>query len=406
MHKKLLAGCMSLFCLAFVCIPQTASAATTADKIRDYVSVQDDSAPESGTTDEPAPRQTANTETNREEDIDALANDIDALLNTTDPTTEQINDLKIRIDAIPVAERIKIPRLAEFQALANTNDTPAIKPETNENKADSKTVSESNEYTLALDENHSVTLVVRYTEDADGDGRFDVPELTVTSPTGDIYEIHGDMPKGMKGAITATESFIQFDISSASAGNWTFASSVNVMFNRMDYQGATALIEEESQESQEETLTIREETEEQGRSASSPLLLLIPLLGIVAVLILPKILNKQKTAQPNPQERQKPKVVTPADAAQKRKEEEEEEIRKIRLEMEASRRQAEEMDRENERRIREEEEARRAVADPNDMYLMTQQDIDNDGAGMELEEYDEFGTDFLARINQNNQTDE
>lgn len=418
MLRKKIVSIAAAACLTALALPIPASA-TTADMIREYMNTESVSTVENGQTAEtPTPEPDAETpqgdesvttitEGPREEQaltddaVNAISDRIADVLDGGQKDEETIRALQEEIAALPLAGRLRVKRLAEFQALTGES-TPAKDESTasgNQNKADRETMVTAHEYTLTLQEGESATLVIRFTEDADKDGRNDIPDITVTAPDGSVSEIHGVMPKGMEGDITETEAFLQFDISSAAPGNWTFAASGAVLFNRMDYQGAAAVLVEE------EEITIEDPEDpspEPKQNAQGSMIVPVLILAacVAAAFLLPKLLVRPGRKEAKKKETEEARA-TLADAARRKRAEEEEEIRKLRAEMEESRRAAEEMDRENARRIKEEEEARLASASPDDAFLMTRQDVDNDGA-LELEEYEEFGTGFLSMENGGN----
>lgn len=259
------------------------------------------------------------------------------------------------------------------------------------------------EYTFkCTDDAPSLTIILRFIEDIDSDGRGDVPKITLISPS--MEEIAVDISQDelstgkIQAAITATENFAQFDIIKASAGNWTISTTSDVMFERMEFQGTLDIIEDESTDSSE-----KEEIDpEPQESMALQYIRFFGVMGLLlfvlifAVFILPRMLTKKPEKKEESENKNKDR-----DPSSFRRKTPEEEMAELRQQFEEYSEEMMAIDKEMKNQLDREQESRQKTEE-NDRLYVTQQDIDNDAS---ITEYDGFGTGLLGPNEEDMRTD-
>ena len=406
---------------------ETEDGKTIAEKIQEQVGGTDseeeqiEEAPITETEDEDIPTLIEGIDMSTAEGVTAA---IEAIRGQSRISLADLRAIRQAYSALPMSEQVLVTNIDVLEAeevrkgIAGTTDssgTGAQNGPTNTNRPDTENKLRSNMYTIGISQaSPSASVVVRFITDADGDGRNDVPDIVFMCP--DTEEIRIDLTapeiysEKINAAVTVTDNFAQFDIASADTGSWTIKTSAEVIFEKMEYQG----VREEPH-----NLTDSEVTAEPGEPQpvrESFLTRYGKLIGVCTVfailiflaLTLPKRLvgndgmeddEEKKKKKDKEKNRKNTEKAGQEDAKEgrARKLTEDEEIAQIRAEFEAQQKQYERMDAENEERVRKIEESKKKEKTPDEVFYVTQQDIDNDDS---IEEYDEgFGTGLLIREN-------
>ena len=178
--------------------------------------------------------------------------------------------------------------LVEKGILTNEDNTALQEQETLKNKQRNReisdvAVSQAKEYTFVSDGETGLTVLIRYTTDANGDGQGDAPtRILLTAPDGTTYPVNStsvSMSDGdkLKVDLTWTDLFLQLDFSSFEQGNWTIETSQAVTFSAKEFTGVASNINAEEEETTEEETT-EEETKPKGK--------LVPFLSLTGIVAL------------------------------------------------------------------------------------------------------------------------
>lgn len=236
---------------------------------------------------------------------DSDSNNVDSIISRIDslPPTEDLNDshaqevkaLMSAYSELSTADRIKVKNFSVLEeafndlvdkgVLTNEDNTVLQEKEAQKKKQENKKLSgdaasEEKEYTFSSDGKTPITIMIRYTTDADGDGVGDVPQrIVLTSPDGTTYPVSNTslaMSDGdnLKVELSWTDLYLQMDFQHFAEGNWTIETSQAVTFSSKPYTGETHKVkaEDENKSNKEEKKTTKKK--------KNPLVLIF-ILGLV-----------------------------------------------------------------------------------------------------------------------------
>ena len=271
--------------------------------------------------------------------------------------------------------------------------------------------SQVTDYTFDYDPKKPISVVVRYTTDADGDGKGDVPgRITLTSPHADTYPVTNTNTKlsddNLAVGLSWENNFIQMDFAKAAEGKWTISTSIPCTFNAIDYAGAKqdiSYIGEQAEKKKDASKKDTKETtkipksEKKSNSIFLPAVLIFIVVGLIGGLIAfyKKFWPKSSGAPTNPamiaKERKMAEEEDVYETEEPRPMSDEEIIAQMRAEYKESvarQRQMDEADEDLSRNATIEED------DYTDLDEVTQEDFDNDET---IEEYTEGDTGLLSQ---------
>ena len=133
---------------------------------------------------------------------------------------------------------------------------------------------ETTSYVFSISGNEpSLSVVMRYVTDKDGDGYGDMPDrIVLTSPSGETTSL-SNANKNLKNdsmniVLTWEKKFLQLDIAEAEEGNWKITSSEPATFSSMAYAGIRQEITASDEKTKEDAAEKPEESEEGETSPS------------------------------------------------------------------------------------------------------------------------------------------
>ena len=133
---------------------------------------------------------------------------------------------------------------------------------------------ETTSYVFSISSNEpSLSVVMRYVTDKDGDGYGDMPDrIVLTSPSGETTSL-SNANKNLKNdsmniVLTWEKKFLQLDIAEAEEGNWKITSSEPATFSSMAYAGIRQEITASDEKTKEDAAEKPEESEEGETSPS------------------------------------------------------------------------------------------------------------------------------------------
>ena len=226
--------------------------------------------------------------TNTEADTTYTASEVDELISTIDtenPDQASVAKAKEAYESLSMAEQLAVENydtLLETEKALNMDSDS-----TNQDSEDTANQKNGDSYTIRFSSYMpQATLSIRFVTDEDGDGKMDAPNIIITSPTNEIYEIEEEESTLQTAEceidILRADSYIQLNVSSASDGVWTFKTSNRVIFESSDYKGneepANFSPSTENADSGEDTETGSKTTTSKG---TSPLILVV-FAGVVA----------------------------------------------------------------------------------------------------------------------------
>ena len=304
-----------------------------------------------------------------------------AVIDTEDPDAAMVTEARSAYDALSMAQKMQVEGYENLTAAEAKLGVDSVSTESgqqqNNNAPDTGSKS-GKTYTFYIsDYTPQVTVMVRYQTDADGDGKMDSPNISMTSPSGTQFEI----PEGAtaledeeyKLELVSTPSYTQIDVAFAKNGTWTVNTSNLVLFTLSDYSGDTPAQEFKGEKIEPVTI-------EEPKNNS-----LLVLGGVAAALAAAFILIKKMPS--GKQQGGKKKEEEGPDIP--RRMSEEEEIEAIRREWESQKSMYDDP-------VQEPEPKKEQVGDEDERLFTSQEDIDPDD-GVEILDDDSafFGNRFL-----------
>lgn len=207
--------------------------------------------------------ETGDTASRTDYSADEVMDLISSLEKEKEPDTEDIENTKEAYESLSMADKLKVEN---YDTLESIVSAAGLDDEEYSISEDSSTQVNGTEYTFSMSEYVSqVTLTIRYVVDTDGDGNMDMPDITVTSPSGETYTI-GEQDSVLSNDecnadIIQTDNYLQFNIAQAVEGTWQVETSERVIFELSDYAG------DEKAENFASSETSKEQDEEQDDSA-------------------------------------------------------------------------------------------------------------------------------------------
>lgn len=367
------------------------------------------------------------------EDITAVITAIDSLPSSedlNDSYAPQVEDIWKAYQELTMAEKINVSNYdkleKEYKMLLDSgaivdNEAAAeeeqskIDRERNSVAVSGKTEAQTTDYTFQISSSQpALSVVIRYTTDANGDNDGDVPgRIVLVSPNGTSTPVSNATSNmsddTMDIALTWTKNYLQMDIASASEGKWTISTDIPVTYSAIDYAGGQQVIEPESETAAAKvTEQVYTEETEAGEIAAEPkkasVLPLVGGLALIIAMIVGLIIGFKKVGKTSSSKKPTNPAMQAKLEREKKKNEksEEEEIPKAMTDEEI----IAEMRREYHERIIQEsqmmeadEEMEKAAMvgdDDDDIGLVSQQDIDEDET---IEEYTEGDTGLLNQRN-------
>ena len=219
------------------------------------------------------------------------------LANADQATADQIREAMLKYQQLTSAEKVQVTGYDKLERSYDYCVSKGLIPDiTKEEKSEEErmaeaeqaslresntTETEKTEYTFAISESeNSVSVIVRYTTDLDGDGEGDMPSrIVITSPEGKPYNITDASPelkeKDMEIILNWLEKSLQIDMVTGPVGKWKITTSDPVAFTIMPYAGPRYEITPEEGETSEvaetedpETPEEQEEEKDEGNTSS------------------------------------------------------------------------------------------------------------------------------------------
>ena len=339
-----------------------------------------------------------------QEDVAAVVSAIDNLPAVEDLNASYADMVKNVWDAysnLTTAEKITVSNseklIKEYDKLVNTG---VLKDEKKEEES-----------AFDYDPKKPISVVVRYTTDADGDGKGDVPgRITLTSPHADTYPVTNTNTKlsddGLTVGLSWENNFVQMDFAKATEGKWTISTSIPCTFTAIDYAGAKQDISydgEQAEKKKDASKKDAKKTAETPKSEKSsdiflPVILLLVVAGLIGGLIAfykkfwPKSAGDPSNPAMNAKERKMAEEEDIYETEEPRPMSDEEIIAQMRAEYKESVARQRQMDEADE------DLSRNATVEEDDDYTdldeVTQEDFDNDET---IEEYTEGDTGLLSQ---------
>lgn len=207
------------------------------------------------------------------EQVDAMIEAIDE----EEPLRSMVLDALAAYDELTTAQKMKVKDYDKLYRIAvdmGIIKIPETKEPVNAEKVDVETRKNGKKYSLQITAYiPQMTLSFRYTTDTDGDGKMEVPKITVTDPKNNVQVITTDLatdstittPCGEL-YLTRTTTMSQLDVVKSEPGVWTFQTSNPVLFMLSDYVGETNKTEFTGQD-EDEYDSNKKETKKSGKGS-------------------------------------------------------------------------------------------------------------------------------------------
>lgn len=233
---------------------------------------------------------------NEAEALIARIENLPPVEDLTEKHAEEVKSLMTVYSKLKMADRISITNYnvlkKDFDALVkkgiltNEDNTILQEQEIQKKKQASKELSgaaasQEKEFTFETDGKKGTTIIIRYTTDADGDGKGDAPNrIVLTGPDGTTYPVSNtsiSMSDGekLKVDLTWTDLYLQMDFSKASPGKWTLETSQAVTFSSKPFSGVASNVISEDDKSTAPS------TEEKPKKKGNKLVSLLFFIGII-----------------------------------------------------------------------------------------------------------------------------
>ena len=241
---------------------------------------------------------TVHAQENETEALIARIENLPPVEDLTEKHAEEVKALMTVYSQLKMADRILVTNYGvlkkDFDALVkkgfltNEDNTIIQEKEIQKKKQASKelsgsAVSQEKEFTFQSDGEKGTTIIIRYTADADGDGKGDAPNrIVLTGPDGTTYPVSNtsiSMSDGekLKVDLTWTDLYLQMDFSKASSGKWTLETSQAVTFSSKPFSGVAANVVSEDDKSKTPTT----ETEEKPKKKGNKLVAFLFFVGVI-----------------------------------------------------------------------------------------------------------------------------
>ena len=157
-----------------------------------------------------------------------------------------IKEARYSYNSLTSAQKVKVnneSKLAELENIYGIQyDYDQIYATPSEPEETDGNVKKGTSYTFNIDDSkQNITIVVRFTTDANMDGIGDVPAINLVSPDGETIEINNISPQirnaSINTSLTWTDNFMQMDIASAENGTWTLMTDILCTFESREYAG-------------------------------------------------------------------------------------------------------------------------------------------------------------------------
>lgn len=232
-------------------------------------------------------------------------------------------------------------------------------------------------YVFAIsDAEPSLSVVMRYITDKDGDGYGDVPDrIVLTSPSGETTSISNASRtlenESMNIMLTWESKFLQMDIARAENGNWEITTSDPATFSSMSYAGIRQDITAKDEKRKEDASNQPEEEEEPEEKPTGTWRLIVS--GILVIAFIVFMIGRRRKKKPEEEDEDDEEYEAPEELT------EEERVEQIRQDYQ---------DRKEQERLKEEEEIR---AEEEREYNRKK----DEAAKESIAEYTEGDTDLL-----------
>lgn len=241
---------------------------------------------------------TVHAQENESEALIARIENLPPIEDLTEKHAEEVKALMTVYSQLKMSDRILVTNYGvlkkDFDALVkkgfltNEDNTIIQEKEIQKKKQASKelsgsAVSQEKEFTFQSDGEKGTTIIIRYTADADGDGKGDAPNrIVLTGPDGTTYPVSNtsiSMSDGekLKVDLTWTDLYLQMDFSKASSGKWTLETSQAVTFSSKPFSGVAANVVSEDDKSKTPTT----ETEEKPKKKGNKLVAFLFFVGVI-----------------------------------------------------------------------------------------------------------------------------
>ena len=235
-------------------------------------------------------------EENEAEALIARIENLPPIEDLTEKHAEEVKALMKVYSQLKMSDRILVTNYGvlkkDFDALVkkgfltNEDNTILQEQEIQKKKQASKelsgnAVSQEKEFTFQSDGEKGTTIIIRYTADADGDGKGDAPNrIVLTGPDGTTYPVSNtsiSMSDGekLKVDLTWTDLYLQMDFSKASSGKWTLETSQAVTFSSKPFSGVASNVVSEDDKKTAPT------TEEKPKKKGNKLVSLLFFIGVI-----------------------------------------------------------------------------------------------------------------------------
>lgn len=336
-----------------------------------------------------------------QEDLDRVNAMISALPAEEDIKEEDADAVKEAMDAyrvLAMSEKVHVEGydklLAEYE---NFLETGLIRDEKREREAEqkkardeqssltpsAKTEAGVTSYVFTITDNEpSLSIVMRYVTDRDGDGYGDVPDgIVLTSPSGQKNAItQGNV--GIKNEeekldiiLTWEPKFLQLDIASAERGNWTLSAMDPADISSTAYRGPRQEIKAEGEKTKEDAAPEQEGQDVDKKGGFPWRRTLLAFAATAAAFVFMKTRKKDGEEDEDEEDDVEEDAEPPEDLTR------EERLQQVRQERAA---------REEQERLREEAELR---AEEEEAYIKAQEEA----AKENIDGYEEGETDLLSQ---------
>lgn len=235
-------------------------------------------------------------EENEAEALIARIENLPPIEDLTEKHAEEVKALMKVYSQLKMSDRILVTNYGvlkkDFDALVkkgfltNEDNTILQEQEIQKKKQASKelsgnAVSQEKEFTFQSDGEKGTTIIIRYTADADGDGKGDAPNrIVLTGPDGTTYPVSNtsiSMSDGekLKVDLTWTDLYLQMDFSKASSGKWSLETSQAVTFSSKPFSGVASNVVSEDDKS------AAPKTEEKPKKKGNKLVSLLFFIGVI-----------------------------------------------------------------------------------------------------------------------------
>lgn len=200
-------------------------------------------------------------------DVEGMIDALPDVSSITDSDRTAVKTAGEAYDGLSDADKVHVTNAAKLQELRNVFSIKDAQKNSGSGNGDTaaegitaaETAPAANtQFEFSIDDlTKSVSIIIHYEYDTDGDGVNDTPDVSLISPKGEEIKLQEGYPQVERDALTAqaawSDNQMEIDIEKAQSGTWKVNSSIPVVFEKSTYKAPAASITPSVEEGKNKT---------------------------------------------------------------------------------------------------------------------------------------------------------